>query len=66
MRSLRIYSLNFPILYHIAVLTIGITVYITFLVLMYLITGNLYLLTTFLQLLLPYPPPPITTYLISL
>ena len=48
MRTLRIYSLNnFPI-YHIAVLAIIIMLYITYLVLIYLITGNV-LLLTFLQ-----------------
>ena len=42
---------NFP-KYHIAVLTIVILLYITFLILTYLITGSLYLLTTF-----PSPTP---------
>ena len=54
MRTLRIYSLNnFPI-YHTAVLIIFI-MYITSLVLIYLITGSLDLLTAFIQFLLPPP-----------
>ena len=43
MRILRIYSLNIPI-YHIAVFTTVTILYITFLVLIYLINGSLYLL----------------------
>ena len=39
---------NFPV-YHTAVLTVAIMFYITPLVLIYLITGSLCLLTTFLQ-----------------
>ena len=54
MRTLRSYSLNnFPI-YHTVVLLIVITLYITALVLVYLITGSIYLLTTFFQF--PLPP----------
>ena len=56
MRTLRIYSLyNFP-MYHTAVLAIVIMLYITSLVLIYLITESLYLLTTFLQFPLPSFP----------
>ena len=48
LRTLGIYSLNnFPI-YHSAVLTIIIMLYITSLLLIYLITGHLCLLTAFL------------------
>ena len=47
MRTLRIYSLNNFHVYFIALLTIVIILYITYLVLIYLITGSLYLLTTF-------------------
>ena len=53
MRTHKMYSLNsFPV-YHTAVLPIVMMLYITSLVLIYLITGNLYLLTTFLQF--PFP-----------
>ena len=53
MRSLRISSVNnFPV-YNTAVLAIVVVLYITSLVLIYLITGSLYLLTTFFQLPLP-------------
>ena len=62
MRILSIYSLNFPI-YYIAVLTIVAILYITFLVLIYLINGSLYLLITLLQFLFPLPL--VTTNLIS-
>ena len=59
MRTLRIYSIrNFPIC-HTAVLTIVITLYIIPLVLIYLITGSVYFLTTFLQ------SQPLTTSLIK-
>ena len=40
MRALRMHSLDFPV-YHAAVLTLGITLYVTPLVLVYLITGRL-------------------------
>ena len=63
MRTLRIYSLyNFPV-YHTALLTIVIILYIISVVLIYLTTGSLYLLTAFLQFLLS--PPLVTTNLIS-
>ena len=39
--------------------------YITFLVLIYLITGTLYFLTTFIQFPSPYPSPLVITNLIS-
>lgn len=48
MRDPRIYSLHIFPIYHTAVLAIVVSLYITFLVLIYIITGNLYLLT-FLQ-----------------
>ena len=55
MRTLRFYSLNnFPT-YHRAILAIVIMLYITSLVLTYLITESLYLLITLLQFLL-FPP----------
>ena len=56
MRTLRIYSRNNFAMYHTAVLTVVIMLYTTSLVLTYLVTGSLYLLTTFL--LFPLPPPP--------
>ena len=62
MRILRIYFLNFPI-YYIAVLTIVAILYITFLVLIDLINGSLYLLITLVQFLFPLPL--VTTNLIS-
>ena len=49
MRTLRVYSLNSFQLYHAAVLTLLIMLYITSLVFIYLITGSLYLLITFIQ-----------------
>ena len=56
MTTLRIYSLNsFPI-YHTAVVPIAIMLYITSLGLMYLITGSLYLLTTFIKFSLSPTP----------
>ena len=48
MRVLRMHSLNFPV-YHVAVLSLIITLYVTSLVLIYLIIGRLYFLTTFFQ-----------------
>lgn len=48
MRTLRC-PLLATSLYHAAVVTIDIMLYTIALVLIYLITGNLYLLTTFLQ-----------------
>ena len=45
MRTFIIYSLNNYTIYHTAVLTIVIMLYITFLVLIYLITGSVYLLS---------------------
>ena len=54
MKTPRIYSLNN---FHTVVL------YLTILVLIYLITESLYLLTAFIQF--PQPPPLVTTYLIS-
>ena len=62
--SSSIYSFNNFLIYHIAVLATVIMLFITSPVLIYLITGSMYLLTTFLQL-----PPPllplVTTSLIS-
>lgn len=49
MRTLQIYPLNSLPIYHTAVLAIVITLCITFLVPIYLITGNSYLLTIFLH-----------------
>ena len=57
MRTLRIYSLNNFHIQHTTVLIVFIMLYFTSLVLIYLIIGSLYLLTTFLQFLLPSPPP---------
>ena len=55
MKTLRICSLNkFPV-YHIALLAVVTILCIIFLVLTYLITRSLYLLTTFLQY--SFPPP---------
>lgn len=64
MRTLRVYSLNNFQLYHTAVLTLLIMLYITSLVFIYLITGSLYLLTTFLQVP-PPPTPPQNIFIIS-
>ena len=71
MKTLRIYSqqlLRINIC-EINVLIILIMLYITSLVLTYLITGSLYFLTTFIQFPLPNtllpPPPPVITNLIS-
>ena len=50
MRTVRIYSLDFHV-YHIAVLTI-IIMHVS-LILIHLVTGSLYVLTTFLQFPLP-------------
>lgn len=47
-----VYDINFPI-YHTAVLTTVIILYITSLVVSYLVTGSLYFLNTFLQFSLP-------------
>lgn len=55
MRTLQIYSLNF-LIYHTAVLAV-VMLYITFLAPIYHITESLHLLTPFLPLLLPHPPP---------
>lgn len=57
MRTLRIYPLNhFHIhMYH-SVLIIFIMWHVTSLVLVCLITESLYLLTTFIQFLVPLPP----------
>ena len=56
MRTLRIDSLNFHVK-HTAVLTVVSMLCIMSLVLIYLITGSLYILTTFIQF--PhYSPPP--------
>ena len=54
MRTLRIYSLNNLPVYH-TTLTIVILLYIISLVLLYLIIGSLYLLTSFLLSPLPSP-----------
>ena len=56
MRTLRIYSLNHFHILHTAVFVIFIMLYFMSLVLIYLVTGSLYLLTTFIQLCLPPPP----------
>ena len=59
MRTLRIYSLNFHI-QHTAVLIVFITLYTTSLVLIYLITGSLYLSeSSYLLISLTdfFPPP---------
>lgn len=57
MGTLTIYSLNFPT-YCTAVLTIVIKLDMTSPALLYHITGNLYLLITLPQPLLPLPHPP--------
>ena len=54
MRTVKAYSLNNFQMYHAAVLTIVIMLYITFPLLVYLIIGSLYLLTTFIQIPHPY------------
>ena len=56
MRTLRIYSLNSCHIEHTAMFILFITLYMTSLVLTYLITGILSLLTTFIQFPLPLPP----------
>ena len=56
MRTLRIYYLNNFHIQCTAVFSIFIMLYITSLILIYLITGSLYLLTVFIQV--PIPPPP--------
>ena len=56
-RTLRIYSGNHFHIYQRAVLAIVIMLYITSPVVTY-VTGNLYLLTTFFQFLLPLLPTP--------
>ena len=62
--TFRVNSLNsFPI-YPTAALAMVVTLCVTPLVLIYLVTGSLYLLTTFLQF--PDPPPLVTTSLIYL
>ena len=48
MRTLRVKSLKNFQMYHTVMLTIGIELNITFLVFLYLITENLFILTTFL------------------
>ena len=55
MRTLRIYSLNQFQIYQTAVLTTIIMRYVTSPVLIYLITGGLYVLTTFIQFLNSLP-----------
>lgn len=54
-RNLRIYSLNNSRVYHAAVLTRAIVLYMTSLVFIYLITAGLYLLATFIRF--PLLPP---------
>ena len=61
---LRIYSLSNFRIYHTVLLSIPMS-YIISQVLIYLITGSLYHLTTFFSFSLPSPPPLITTDLIS-
>ena len=53
MRTLRIYSLNNFQIHHTAMLTVVIILYITPLVLIYLITGSVDLLTTSIHFPLP-------------
>lgn len=55
MITLRIYSYNNVHIYHEAMLTTVITLYVTSLVLISLIIGSFCLFTTFIQLLLPLP-----------
>ena len=55
MRTLRIYSLNNVHVYYRAVLTIVAMLYITSPALVYLVTGSLYLLATFLHKILLSP-----------
>ena len=65
MGTLSIYCLNnFP-MYHTAVLTTVIMLYIISLVLIYFIIGGLYLLIPFIQFPFSLPPTPVTTNLIS-
>ena len=61
MRTRRIYFLNSFHIYHTAVLTVVIKLYVTSLVLIYLITGSLYLLITFMQF--PLSPAPRDSFL---
>lgn len=61
MKTLKIYSLNHFPLYDTAVLAIVIMLYITFLVLLYLIIRSLDILTTFLQFLHPHSSSLVTT-----
>ena len=56
MRTLRIYSLTNFSIYHTAVLTIVVMLYIPSLVLIYLTTRSVHSLITFLQFLLLTPP----------
>ena len=64
MRTHKIYSINFPTS-HITVLATVIVVYIISLVLIYLMTGNLSFLTTFLHSSFLSTPPLGITSLIS-
>ena len=65
MRTFHIYCLSNFQLYNTVVLTPVTMVYITFPELTYLITGSLYLLTTFSHFPHPNPPPLATTNLFS-
>ena len=58
MTTLRIYSLNYFCTYHTAVFITFIMWQVTSLVLIYLLTGSLYPLTTFIQFPIPSQPPP--------
>lgn len=58
MRTLRSYSLTSFHIYHTAVLATVTMLYIASLIVIYLMTGSLYLLTTFFHF--PLPPPSIS------
>ena len=64
MRILRIYSFNNFHMQHTAALITVTMLYITFLVLIYFITGSVYLLINFIQLS-PHTLPLVTTNLVS-
>ena len=57
MRTLKIYSLSSFQMYNTVLLTVVSMLYVTFPGLIYLITGSLYLLTTFTNLSSPNPTP---------
>lgn len=57
-RTLRIYFPNNHAIYHTAVLAVVVTCYVTSPGLTHLITGSLYILANFLQILSPIPNPP--------